>query len=334
MELDDETVMSKSDGEAGIFSGDDEWFSDTEEDASELKYEGSDDSLEEPVDAFVVIEPSKSRNTEMRTELYDSKCTWHISPYLEDFSTFTKIPPKVFQAANKQSFSATGTGEMTIYIPMGAETSQLTLNKVLYSPEVGYTLVSIGKLDDMGFSITFSGGKCSIRGPDGEQIGEVPKSGRGLYKVQHEKDDEAKMVEETLTLDLLHRCLGHISPKSAQKLINNGFITGLHLESSPNADFFCESCVYAKATRKSVPKTQEGKHAKEFSGEIHSDVWGPAPVESKGGKHYNITFMDDKTRFTNLYLLVKKSDAFESYSNYEAWCYTQLDTHIKTLHSD
>ena len=47
---------------------------------------------------------------------------------------------------------------MTIYIPMGAETSQLTLNKVLYSPEVGYTLVSIGKLDDMGFpSLSLAG---------------------------------------------------------------------------------------------------------------------------------------------------------------------------------
>ena len=72
MELDDETVMLKSDGEAGIFSGDDEWFSDTEEDASKLKYEGSDDSLEEPVNAFVVIEPSKSRNTEMQYMIPDA----------------------------------------------------------------------------------------------------------------------------------------------------------------------------------------------------------------------------------------------------------------------
>ena len=94
----------------------------------------------------------------------------------------------------------------------------------------------------------FSGGKCSIQGLDGEKVGEVLKSGRGLYKVQHDKDNNTKAVEETLTLDLLHCCLGHISLESAQKLINNGFITGLHLEPSLNADFFCESCVYAKAT--------------------------------------------------------------------------------------
>ena len=63
-------------------------------------------------------------------------------------------------------------------------------------------------------------------------------------------------------------------------------------------------------------------------------MWGPAPVESKGGKRYYITFTDDKTRFTNLYLLAKKSDAFESYKDYEAWCSTQLDARIKVLHSD
>ena len=218
---------------------------------------------------------------------------------------------------------------MTIDVPMGAEISQLKLTEVLYSPKVGYTLVSIGKLNEKGFSVTFSGGKCSIQGPDGEKVDEVPKLGRGLYKVQHDKDDDAKAVEETLTLDLLHRCLGHISLKSALKLINNGFITGLHLEPSPNADFFCESCVYAKATQKSILKAREGERAKEFGGEVHSDVWGPAPVEPKGGKRYYITFTDDKTCFTNLYLLAKKSDAFESYKNYEAWCSTQLDACIK-----
>ena len=331
MELDDEMEI---DSEAGSFSSDDdEWFSETEE-VSEHEDKVLSDLLEEPMEVFVITEPPKSGHAEMRAELYDSGCTQHISPYREDFSIFTEIPPKAFHAANKQSFSATGKGEMIIDVPNGAEISQLALNEVLYSSEVGYTLISIGKLDDMGFSITFSGGKCSIQGPDGELIGEVPKSSKGLYKVQHERGGEAKVAEEILTLDSLHRRLGHISPKTAQKLIVNGFITGLHLEPSPNADFFCESCVYAKATRKSIPKAREGERAKEFGGEIHSDVWGPAPVESKGGKRYYITFTDDKTRFTNLYLLAKKSDAFESYKTYEAWCSTQLDARIKVLHSD
>ena len=47
--------------------------------------------------------------------------------------------------------------------------------EVLYSSEVGYTLVSVGQLDDNGILTTFGGGKCIIRGPDGEELGSVPK---------------------------------------------------------------------------------------------------------------------------------------------------------------
>ena len=130
-------------------------------------------------------------------------------------------------AANKQSFSATGTGEMVIDIPKGIKFSKLRLTEVLYSPEVGYTLISIGRLDKKGSLATFSGRKCAIHGPNGEQVGEILKTSRGLYKTQHEKVDKANPVEETLTIDKLHRHSGHISPKSAQKLVENGFVTGL-----------------------------------------------------------------------------------------------------------
>jgi hypothetical protein len=61
---------------------------------------------------------------------------------------------------------------------------------------------------------------------------------------------------------------------------------------------------------------------------------GPAPVATKAGKWYYITFTDDKTHLTHLYLLRNKSDAFASYKEYEAWCNTHLDARMKILHSD
>ena len=99
-------------------------------------------------------------------EIYDSGCSRHLTPYHNAFKNFIKISPKSFQAANKQSMSAVDMGEMIINVPDGADVSQLKLIEVLYSPEVGYTLVSVGQLDEKGFEITFSGGKCTIKGPD------------------------------------------------------------------------------------------------------------------------------------------------------------------------
>ena len=93
----------------------------------------------------------------------------------------------------------------------------------------------------------------------------------------------------------------------------------------PVKSFFCESCVYAKSSHKPISKVREGERAKEFGGEVHSDLRGPTPVESKGGKKYYITFTDDKTHLTHLYLLQKKD---------KAWVNTQLSAKIKILHSD
>ncbi|KAJ3737604.1 hypothetical protein DFJ43DRAFT_967599, partial [Lentinula guzmanii] len=55
-------------------------------------------------------------------------------------------------------FDAVGTGSITVDVPNGVDATKLELTEVLYSPEVGYTLVSMGRLDDHGFSATFAGG--------------------------------------------------------------------------------------------------------------------------------------------------------------------------------
>ena len=38
---------------------------------------------------------------------------------------------------------------------------------------------------------------------------------------------------------------------------------------------------------------------------VHTDVWGPAQVQSLGGSHYYITFIDDATRKTWVYCIRK-----------------------------
>ena len=118
------------------------------------------------------------------------------SPYLEDLKNFTEISPQPFRAANKHSFKATRNGQMTIDIPNGLETSKLQLTEVLYSPEVGYTFVSVGNLDDNQFTVTFGGGKCVVTGLDGKTVGEVPKNHKGLYRVEHHPEMANIAVED------------------------------------------------------------------------------------------------------------------------------------------
>jgi hypothetical protein len=282
-------------------------------------------------EAFVVAETVESNGT---AELYDSGCTNHISPYRGKFENFERTSPRSFKAANKQSFSTIGKGDLVINVPNGDSFTKLRLTDVQYSPNVAYTLVSIGRLDEEGFTALFGHGKCVLRGPDGEKIGEVQRTGRKAYKVEHE-EGMANAAEETLTLDQLHRRMGHASIQVIRDLIRHGMVTGIRLEYTPTGTpFFCEACVYGKATRKSVPKIREGERATVFGGEVHSDLWGKSSVESKGGKNYMDTYIDDKTRLTHVYFLRTKDEQPDAYKGYEAWVENHMGVRIKILNSD
>ena len=97
----------------------------------------------------------------------------------------------------------------------------------------------------------------------------------------------------------------------------------------------CEACIFARATRKPVPKMRVGPQAQYFGEEVHTDVWGPSPVASKRGCKYFITFTDDATRYSVTYLLHTKAEAFGAYEAFEAWALTQQHcAAIKVLRLD
>jgi len=129
--------------------------------------------------------------------------------------------------------------------------------------------------------------------------------------------------------------MGHISIDDTRKLVKDGLVTGVQLEYMPIGNsFFGSLCVYAKATWKSVPKKREGQRAEDFGGEVHSDLWRKFPVESQGRKKCYITFINDKTYLTHLYLLQTKDEAPKAYKQYEAWVEVNIGKKIKVLNTD
>ena len=123
-----------------------------------------------------------------QVKLYDSGMTHHISPYCKHFENLIDIPNKLFTTANHQKFIATGVSNMIIEVPNGYDISRLHLTEVLFSPEVGYTLASIGRLDELGLLIMFAEGFCTIHRSDGETIGQIPCTSKGLYCVIHKQE--------------------------------------------------------------------------------------------------------------------------------------------------
>jgi hypothetical protein len=140
-------------------------------------------------------------------------------------------------------------------------------------------------------------------------------------------------VAEVLTVDELHRRLGHVGHDAARLLVEKGLVRGvdLDLESKPTV---CASCEWGKGHRKAVQRVREDERAAKLGDEIHSDLWGPAPVETINRKEYFVSFTDDHIRYTVIYLQSKKSETFESYKEFEAWLKTQHGVQIRKLRSD
>ena len=123
--------------------------------------------------------------------------------------------------------------------------------------------------------------------------------------------------------------MGHISSEMARKLVAKGFVTGIKLEESPlGKSFFCKFYIYERQLISLFPK-QEKAAVPQSLEEIHSNLWGPTPVATKSRKQYYITFIDDMSRLTHLYLLCMKNEVFSIYKEYETWCRVQLSTNIK-----
>ncbi|THH06846.1 hypothetical protein EW145_g3795 [Phellinidium pouzarii] len=297
--------------------------------------EWSDD--DDKIVAKVTTQIDEMTDNAVHCTIVDSGCTRHITPYCRDFVSFHTITPKALTAANKAPFHAIGEGELQINLPNGRSETQMMLQATLYSPEVGYTLLSVGALDMAGYSTAFTNGKCIIHNADRLKVGEITKSKRGLYHFTHEApelEDSMNITEEVVTLQDLHTCLGHISPATAEKLVKHSYITGIKLDTTVPPLTFCNSCVYGKATHKEIRKERLGERATEFGEEIHTDLWGPAPVCSLGSKHYYVTFTDDATRMTVLHVLQKKSDCIKAYRAFEQWAEMQHKAKIKVIHSD
>ena len=67
---------------------------------------------------------------------------------------------------------------------------------------------------------------------------------------------------------------------------------------------------------------------------IHSDVWGPAQNFRLGGNRYFVSFIDEYTRHSWIYLIERKSEVFDSFRDLKGFVETETGRKIKCLRSD
>ena len=88
----------------------------------------------------------------------------------------------------------------------------------------------------------------------------------------------------------------------------------------------CEIYQLSKHTRSHYPP-QTYQPSKPFS-LIHSDVWGPSQVHNITGSRWFVTFIDDHTRMTWVFLMKEKSEVGRIFENFHNMVQTQFQSMI------
>jgi Integrase core domain/GAG-pre-integrase domain len=142
----------------------------------------------------------------------------------------------------------------------------------------------------------------------------------------------AEQVHQCLLAIEVHRKLGHISQKSLKYLLEHNMILGVEKQSIGDK-INCDACIQSKITCKPLPK-EPRERSKKLGDWVYSDVWGPARHTTINKKSYYISFIDDYSRESVIYLMGKKDEAFAKYKLYDGMMLCQRDVHIKSHVSD
>ena len=127
---------------------------------------------------------------------------------------------------------------------------------------------------------------------------------------------------------LWHSRLGHVSSSRLRFLASTGALGNLKTCDISG----CSGCKLAKFSalffNRSISVSSSPFDL------IHSDVWGPSPVATKGGSRYYISFIDDHTHYYWVYLIKHRSEFFEIYAAFRALIKTQHSIMIKCFRCD
>ncbi|KAJ9547497.1 hypothetical protein OSB04_020040 [Centaurea solstitialis] len=207
----------------------------------------------------------------------------------------------------------------------------LELENCYYVPKMIKNVISFDLLVDQGFCYKYDYKLISCFKNDVFYFKATPSNGLYILNLQENREvyhisKRSKEIEDQTYL--WHCRLGHINKKRIEKLQKGGFLGSFDFRPFDN----CESCLSGKMTKQPFNKANE--RANELLGIIHTDVCGPFSHEARGGYRYFITFTDDFSRYSYVYLIRHKSEAFERFKEFQNVVQNQLDRMIKFLWSD
>jgi hypothetical protein len=188
----------------------------------------------------------------------------------------------------------------TGHSPINTAARPLTLRNILHVPTIAKHLLSVHKLSrDNNVFFEFHPWHFSIKDCMTRRSLLVRRCEVGLYPL---KPLDVDVLKQAIMSQSTSHAQWHASTQVVRSILclNNIYC------SKESVLSVCNACQLAKSHQ--LPYNNS-VHRSEFPLElVFSDVWGPAPT-SVGGYKYYISFIDDFSKFSWLYLMHDHSEA-------------------------
>ncbi|WVZ70174.1 hypothetical protein U9M48_018860 [Paspalum notatum var. saurae] len=227
--------------------------------------------------------------------IMDSGCSRHMIGHRKWFSRLNPVSTKEYI-----TFGDNGQGKV-LGVGSVSLSSKLSLREVTFVRNLGFNLVSVSQFLDEGFEVRFKKGACCVLDAEKTLVFRVD-----LTSVS----GPARCLVASPSADIWkwHRRLGHLSFDLLVRLSSMSLIRGLP-KLRAEKDLVCHPCPHGKMVAAShIPMSQV---MTSYPGELlHMDTVGPARVASVNGKWYVLVVVDDFSRFSWVFFMESKDEAF------------------------
>lgn len=294
---------------------------------SNKKPDGKETSKQAEVTMKAEVAVKATPNLENKWCL-DSGATSHMSSFEEKFENISKSNTLKVNLASSYSTTIDGKGSVIINVNKNFSTR---LEETLLVPDLRSNLMSVAKITNHGFQVLFQKENATIIDPKtGKEVIVVERE-QDLYFIQELENNSFVAQANTSKLQEWHDKFGHLNEKDLKDLSRHNKVHGINVNSNEKLTT-CEVCIKGKKTRSPFP--QSTSRSNEILELVHTDLCGPMKVESLGGSKYFATFIDDKSRWCEIYFLRRKNELFDKFLEFKAKVEKQTGKFIKTVRSD
>jgi hypothetical protein len=261
--------------------------------------------------------------------IVDTGATQHMT---NDISIFEDISPSsgAIKTAGKNKENIEGIGNASLRVKdKRNKIFEIKLKGALYVPTIGANLLSMTVLYSEGHKLDMKN-NLQILFNNNKVTTEIPLlNANRLFLLEVYPNESAFFTSSNkANMETWHQRLGHTNYDKIRKLKRS--VEGLEISNDDtDKSTECEICITTKMTKKPFkPSTRKTTRPLEL---VHTDVIGPLKTPTPQGSRYAISFIDDFSRITKIYLMKEKSETIEKFQYYLADMGTPTTLNASTL---